>query len=223
MDRGLWLALGVSLVLACGCSQAPSSPPRTGLCYLAVGDAPVRGPMDAWVTMVEFSDFQCPYCGAAEPTVRALLTEYSTDLRLVYRHFPLSRHVNALPAAIAAWCAGEQDQFWEMHNLLFANQSALASSELALYATTLGLDMTAWQACVAGDAAPAAVAADVALGNAAGIGGTPSFFINGEYVVGAQPQGYFESVIDAALATAQASGLTQATFYDQSVTTVGCP
>lgn len=102
-----------------------------------VDGAPVRGPADAYVTLVEFSDFQCPYCRNAEPTIEAVLAAHPNDVRLVYKEFPLSFHENALPAALAADCAGQQDQFWPMHDLLM--KGALDDGALVGYANQLGL------------------------------------------------------------------------------------
>lgn len=103
-----------------------------------VGSAPVRGPPDAWVTIVEFSDFQCPYCRSAEPELEAVLAAHPQDVRLVYEQYPLAFHDRALPAALAADCAGQQDRFWEMHDLLMAG--ALDDASLAGYARQLGLE-----------------------------------------------------------------------------------
>jgi len=103
-----------------------------------VDSAPVRGPPDAWVTIVEFSDFQCPFCRGAEPTIEAVLAAYPTDVRLVYKEFPLTGlHDRALPAALAADCAGQQAQFWPMHDLLF--NGSLEDDALVGYANQLGL------------------------------------------------------------------------------------
>ncbi|HYS83152.1 MAG TPA: thioredoxin domain-containing protein [Anaeromyxobacteraceae bacterium] len=103
-----------------------------------VGGAPVRGPADAWVTLVEWSDFECPFCRAAEPQVEQVLTQHPADVRLVYKQLPLTEiHERALPAALAADCAGQQGKFWEMHDLLM--QGDLSDDALADYARTLGL------------------------------------------------------------------------------------
>jgi protein-disulfide isomerase len=92
---------------------------------IPVGSSPVDGPADAWVTVVVFSDFECPYCAAARRTLASVLPSYGTDVRLVFKHFPLSMHARARPAAIAAQCAASQGRFWELHDLVFANQSTL--------------------------------------------------------------------------------------------------
>jgi len=102
-----------------------------------VGDAPVRGPADAWVTLVEFGDFECPYCRNAEPAIEAVLAAHPDDVRLVYKEFPLPQHDQAMPAALAADCADQQGQFWEMHDLL--EKGSLDDGALVGYANQLGL------------------------------------------------------------------------------------
>ena len=112
-------------------------PPRVAV----APDGPSRGPADAPIVVIEFSDYQCPFCKRAEPTVTALMQKYPTQVRLVYRHLPLDQiHPRARPAAIAAVCAEQQGKFWEYHDTLFANQQALNDADLEKYATTLGMD-----------------------------------------------------------------------------------
>lgn len=183
-----------------------------------LGMSPVRGPGDAWVTMVEFGDYECPYCGAEEPIVRELLQAYPTQLRLVFKNFPLtSIHPYAQGAAIAAECAQAQGLFWPMHDLLMQNQTALQSQNLPTYAAQAGLDVTTWQACLTTAAPAQAVAADVTLGTSLGVSGTPTFFINGQEVVGAVPLAQLKAVIDAQLAIAETSGVPAAQYYDTVV------
>jgi protein-disulfide isomerase len=196
-------------------ADAGSSRP---LFKVPLGPSPVRGPGDAWVTMVEFGDYECPYCGAEEPIVRALLQAYPTQLRLVFKNFPLtSIHPYAQGAAIAAECAQAQGLFWPMHDLLLQNQTALESQNLPTYAAQAGLDMTTWQACLMTAAPAQAVAADVTLGTTLGVSGTPTFFINGQEVVGAVPIAQLQAVIEAQLAIAEASGVPAAQYYDAVV------
>jgi Na+/H+ antiporter NhaA len=139
----------------------------------------VRGPHDAPVTLVEYGDFECPYCGRAEPVVRELLAEVG-DLRYVWRHLPLSDvHPHAELAAEAAEAAAEQDAFWELHALLFAHQEALRPADLLAYADTLGLDVARFKADLRERAYAGRVARDVESADLSGVSGTPTFFVNG--------------------------------------------
>jgi len=163
---------------------------------------PARGPEDARVTIVEFSDFQCPFCKRADGVVKQVLSKYPNDVRIVYRHLPLvSIHPNAMPAAEAASCAADQGKFWEFHDLLFENQKALQPEDLLGYATTVGLDTEAFQACIDAGTHRAAITADSEAAEAAGVTGTPAFFVNGVLLTGAQPPEEFYKVIEAELAT----------------------
>jgi protein-disulfide isomerase len=206
------------LLVACS-----SAPPTAELMRVPLGNSPQRGPSDAWVTIVEFSDFQCPFCGAAEPTIEQVLALYPADVRLVYKHFPLPQHPSARPAANAAECARVQGTapdgyFWEMHDLLFANQRALDAASLAGYAGQIaGLDAVAWQACFDAKQFDARVQADFDLGVSVGVNATPTFAINGEPLVGAAPLDTFKAAVEAARATAIASGIPRALYYDKAV------
>ncbi|MFH1972062.1 MAG: thioredoxin domain-containing protein [archaeon] len=161
---------------------------------------------DAWtggknadVVIVEFSDFQCPYCARGAEVVAELLEEYGNDIKVVYRDFPLSFHENAHIAAEAAECAAEQDKFWEFHDLLFANQGALDITSLKGYAAELGLDTESFNECLDSGEMSAEVDADLEDGIAAGVRGTPAFFVNGQLISGAQPIENFKAVIDPLL------------------------
>lgn len=146
-------------------------------------DAFVRGTASAPVTICEFSDFECPHCGKAEPLVERLLQDYSGKVRLIYKNYPLSAvHPEAREAAAAAVAAGTQGKFWQMHDKLFANQDRLTAADLARYAKDLGLDVARWQADLA--AARKRVEADHAEGEKLGITGTPTFYINGRKYAG---------------------------------------
>lgn len=190
---------------------------------VAIGDAPMRGPVDAWVTVVEFADFQCPYCGLAEPRVTELLAMYPDDVRLVYKHFPLPQHANARPAANAAECARAQGvapdgYFWEMHDLLFAHGSALDAASLATYAGQVaGLDTTAWQTCFDALAYDGRVQADLDQGRTLGVNGTPTFVINGKPIVGAASVETLAAAVESARAAAIASGIPAADYYDRAI------
>ena len=160
-----------------------------------------KGPEGAPVTVVEFSDYECPFCRRAEPVVEQMLKEYAGKVRFEYRHFPLeSIHPQARGAGEAAACADEQGRFWEYHALLFKGGSALAQAQLVQHATKLGLDVAAFQACLSGGRGRARVDADLAAGQAAGVTGTPAFFVNGVPYSGAIPIEEFRRAIDGALA-----------------------
>lgn len=218
--RGWVATVLAGLLLACGSSASRRSEP---LLRVPVDGSPQRGPADAWVTLVEFADFQCPYCRDEEPIVADLATAYGADLRLVFKYLPLSFHDRARPAALAAACADEQGKFWEMHDLLF--QGALDDASILADAGQIaGLDVAAWQACLAAAeasaSAPAAAAvdADVDLAmNHLGIRGTPTFVVNGVEVVGAVPEQELRDAIDAARARAVASGIPRAEYYRRAV------
>ena len=141
----------------------------------------IRGPEDASVTLVEYGDFECPYCGRAEPTVRELLTEHDSDIRYVFRHLPLSDvHPHAQLAAEATEAAGEQGQFWEMHDLLFDHQDALTGRDLMAYAEQLGVDLDRFHNDLKRHEHAPRVARDVESAELSGVSGTPTFFINGQ-------------------------------------------
>jgi protein-disulfide isomerase len=172
-------------------------PPRV---QMADGGHPARGPSSAAIEMIEFSDFQCPFCQRANPTVDQVLKTYGDRIRFVYRHFPLPNHPNARPAAEAAQCAEEQGKFWEYHDRLFANSSKLTDGDLKAHAAAIGLDSAKFNACFDGHQQKARVDADIAAGESAGVNGTPAFFINGRAIDGAQPYDVFQRVIDEELA-----------------------
>jgi len=164
-------------------------------------DGAVTGPAGAPVEMIEFSDFQCPYCLRAHPTVQKVLATYGDRIRFVYRHFPLSNHPNARPAAEASQCAAEQGKFWPFHDKLFANQSRLGTEDLKKQAAELGLDAGRFNACVDERKYRGQVDEDMKAGEEAGVNGTPAFFINGRMLSGAQPYVEFKRIIDEELAT----------------------
>ncbi len=163
---------------------------------------PAVGPAGAPINIIEFSDFECPFCGRAFPTVKQVLATYGDKVHLVYRNYPLPIHPRARPAAEAAACAAEQGKFWEYHDQLFENQTKLSDDDLKAYAAAVGLDAATFAACYTTTAHKADVDADIAAGNAAGVTGTPAFFINGRLLSGAQPFEAFKTVIDEELARA---------------------
>ncbi|MCA9574163.1 MAG: thioredoxin domain-containing protein [Polyangiales bacterium] len=188
---------------------ADAAPTDDDVYRVPVGrDQPIRGAADALVTIVVFSDFQCPFCARVNPTLSALEQRYGADLRVVFRHTPLPFHQNAMPAAQAAVEAYVQRGdagFWAMHDLLFANQRALDRPDLEGYARQLGLDMTRFNRALDRETHRARVEADVSAGAALGVRGTPNFFVNGRHLVGAQPEAAFVELVDRGLAEARAA------------------
>jgi protein-disulfide isomerase len=160
---------------------------------------PARGPEGAKVTIVEFSDFECPFCARAEESVNQVMEKYAGKVRLVFRHFPLNFHPNAPKAAEASMCANDQGKFWEMHKTLFANNKALGVEDLKKHAAAVGLDVAKFNECLDGGKMKGIVDADTKAGGEAGVSGTPAFFINGKLLSGAQPASEFEKIIDAEL------------------------
>jgi protein-disulfide isomerase len=162
---------------------------------------PSRGPDDAPITIIEFSDYQCPFCRRAEPTVKQVLDQYEGKVRFVFRHFPLDRiHPQARTASEAAACAAEQGKFWEYHAELFSGDGQLDRPVLDAAAEKTGLDGAAFKTCLDGRKTQALVEADVKAGEEAGVSGTPAFFINGIPLRGALPFEEFQKVIDEELA-----------------------
>ncbi len=161
----------------------------------------IRGDIKkAKVVMIEYSDYQCPFCERHHPTMKALEEKYGNDVAWVYRHFPLSFHPNAKPAALAAECASEQGKFWEFTDAMYVSQDKLGAGFYTETAKGLGLDMTKFQGCVDTSRYASVVNGDQKTGAAAGVNGTPATFINGQLVSGAVDQSTFEELIDAALA-----------------------
>jgi protein-disulfide isomerase len=159
-------------------------------------EGPAKGEDKARVTIVEFSDFQCPFCSRAEATVKELLDKYKGKVRLVYRDYPLPSHNMAQKASEAAHCAGDQGKYWQMHEKLFANQSALAVPQLKDHAKGLGLDASKFDHCLDSGEKAKIVEASKKAGDEAGVNGTPAFFINGRLISGARPFGDFKEIID---------------------------
>jgi protein-disulfide isomerase len=166
-------------------------------------DGPARGAATAPVTIVEFSDYECPYCASAEGTVRQVLSSYGEKVRLVHQAFPLSIHPNAPKAAEAAFCAGEQGRYWEMHESLLARQEALGVDDLKGRARALRLDLPRFDACLDSGRMAASVEASKKLGEKIGVTSTPAFFVNGRPLTGAQPLDRFKELVDHELAAAK--------------------
>jgi len=165
----------------------------------------IRGPLDAPVTLVEYGDFECPYCGRAEPVIRSLLAEFGNDLRYVFRHLPLTDvHEHAELAAEAAEAAGAQDRFWEMHDELFAHQDALETDDLRKHAKAIGLDVVRFWEDVRMRAFARRVDEDVRSADESGVAGTPTFFVNGKRHQGAYDLDALTRVVLAARARSAA-------------------
>jgi protein-disulfide isomerase len=173
-------------------------PPRYTVPTLA-GD-PVRGNAGAPITIVEFSDYQCPFCARVNPTLAKIRETYGDKVKIVFKDYPLPNHAEAPKAAEAARCAGEQNKYWEMHDAMFANQRALHVPTLKQHARALGLDAGAFDQCLDSGKHGPAVQAGLALGNQLGVNSTPSLYINGRAVIGAMPFDVFKQVIDEELA-----------------------
>ena len=182
-------------------AAVPSSAPQYVRYKIPTDGFPSLGPADAPITLVEFADFQCPYCRQWEQqTYKPLLDAYPGKIRIVYRDFPLtSIHPNAMPAAEAAQCANEQGKFWEYHDKLFSSET-LDDATYQQYAQSLGLDMTKFNDCLTSHKYAQAIQADSDFAVNLGVNSTPTFFVNGLAIIGAQPLSSFTNVIDKELA-----------------------
>jgi protein-disulfide isomerase len=175
-------------------------PPPIVRVEVPVDGAPVRGAADAPVTLVEFSDFHCPFCKQVQATLKQLLERYPAKVRLVYRDFPLdSLHPQARRAAEAARCAQDQGKFWEYHDLLFAGPTSASPEDLERFAGQVGLDTAAFESCLSRGVHRVAVQRDLDEGARLGVTGTPAFFINGRPLSGAQPLEAFVRVMEEEL------------------------
>ncbi len=212
---GIALMWGLDKYVPAGSAEATKEGAAAGAAWSAL-DAKVPissadphwGSGDAPVTIVLFSDYQCPYCTKVEPTVKAMKEKYGPEkLRVVWKHFPLPMHAQAVPAHIATQTAFEvsgSEAFWKMHELVFQNQRALTPENFDAWAAQAGVDMAKFKPALAANTAKAKVDADIAAGKAAGVQGTPASFVNGVVLSGAQPPEKFAAEIDKQLAEAQA-------------------
>ena len=184
----------------------PAAPGEPIFAEVDNGNLPVQGNENAPVTIIEFSDFECPFCGQFyTQSLPQVITDYidTGKAKLYYRHLPLSFHPQARPAALASECANEQDAFWEYHDTLFDNNATLGTATTAKYvewATDLGLNASQFEKCLTSEKYAENVDGDTAAATAAGASGTPTFYINGQQLVGAQPFASFQAIIDAKLA-----------------------
>ncbi len=213
-------AAAPSAGLPAGPIVVTATPPPTPLPVvydIETEGSPARGPADAPITIVEFSDYQCPFCWRWHTQVYdALMEKYPNQIRFVYRNFPLSFHQNAFASAEAALCAGDQDKYWEMHDKLFDAQdllnnqagTVLEQAQYNQFATDLGLDVTAFEECMTTHKYEQQIKDDMTYAQSLpndstgepAVGGTPTFFINGHRLGGAYPIEYFTQIIDDELA-----------------------
>ena len=181
-------------------AAAPTAPNEPVDVVVAKDDW-IRGNKNAKVTLVEFSDFQCPYCLQFNPTIEQVRKDYPDTVRIVFKHYPLtSIHPMAQKAAEAAECAGDQKKFWEMHDKLFANQTSLSVDNYKAWAKELSLNQSKFDKCLDDNTKQAKVAADQKYGDSLGVSGTPTSFVNGFSVQGAQGYDVVKAKIDAELA-----------------------
>lgn len=163
----------------------------------------VRGSKDAKVEIVEFSDFQCPYCSRGAQSMEKVVKKYGKKIKFVFQHFPLAIHPDAPKASEAAECAGEQGKFWEMHDRLFANQEKIKEADLKEHAKALKLKTDKFDECLSSGRTAALIKADMEQAEKLKVRSTPTFFINGQLVMGALPPEEFEKIIDEELAKAK--------------------
>ena len=167
----------------------------------ALDNAPRRGPQDAPIVIVEFADYECPYCQRIHPDLKKLQVEFAGKVSLAFKDFPLPMHPHAEKAAEAARCAEEQGQFWNFHDMLFENQQKLELAQLKEYAHALKLDAARFDQCLDAGEQAAAVRKDFAQGQRLGLTGTPSFFINGHFLSGAVKYSTLREIVEQQLAT----------------------
>lgn len=186
---------------------APQKPPVDKTVYKVTVDPAldaIKGEANALVTMVVFSEFQCPFCKKMEPIFKQLMTDYAGKVRVVFKHTPLPFHKDAMPASMAALCAKDQGKFWEMHDLLWENQQSLDGPSLEKYAGQLTLDIEAFKTCMSTEKHKDQILADQELALKISARGTPNTFINGRKLVGARPVEEFKELVDEELKKAEA-------------------
>lgn len=199
-DRFMQVVSAINSRLATPPAPARVSGPDPNKVYTVNTEgAPTEGPKSAGITIVEFSDFQCPYCSRVAPTIKQLQDIYKDYVQIVWKHYPLNMHNNALGAALAAEAAHDQGKFWEFHDKLFANQNKLSSEQLKKYAQELGLDTAKFEADLTSPEIKKRVGDDMAEARRLGVTGTPAFFVNGHFLNGAQPLAAFAQVINSEL------------------------
>ncbi len=197
-------AAGAAVAPLANGGDAGAPAPRVDMEGL-LDDDPVLGDEDAPVTIVEFSDYECPFCARFyQQTLLQIKSEYinTGKVKLVYRDFPLSFHQQAIPAAIAANCAGEQGKYYQYHDKVFSNGGAggKTSADYEKWAQEVGVNVAKWKTCLSDPKQRQEIQKDFTDGQQAGIQGTPGFFVNGQLISGAQPFEVFQQIIDAELA-----------------------
>lgn len=181
-------------------AEGPQGPDPGKQHAVDVASAPIRGDKNAKITIVAFSDFQCPFCNRVNPTLTKLLETYPGKVRVAFKHLPLRIHPDAPAAHAAAEAANRQGKFWEMYDKIFANQRDLKPETFKRYATEIGLDVAKFEKDVEDAAVKARIDADMKEADKLGVAGTPAFFINGKYLSGAQPYETFQKMVDEQLA-----------------------
>jgi protein-disulfide isomerase len=197
--------------------QQPNRPNPADTYKVPLGESHTKGGEEALVTIIEWSDFQCPYCSRVGPTLEQLHTDYGDKVRVAFKHNPLGFHPRALPAALAAEAAGKQGKFWEMHDKLFANQKDLTDENFEAWAKEIGIDVGQFKKDMADPKLKEKILGDQKLGAPIGVTGTPAFFINGRFLSGAQPVENFKKLVDEELAKAEklvAAGTPKSKVYD---------
>ena len=182
----------------------PGAPDPKATYKVEVGDAYFKGGADAKVTIVEWSDFQCPFCSRVVPTIGEINKAYGDEVRIAFKHNALPMHNRARPAAVAAEAAGKQGKFWEMHDKLFANAKELTDENFVKWAGEMGLDVEQFKKDLADPAIGKKVDDNQKQGTTLGARGTPAFFVNGRYLSGAQPFDAFKALIDEEMKKADA-------------------
>ena len=185
--------------------QRAVPPAQRRITDVSIEGAPIRGPEDAPITIIAFSDFQCPYCSRAHPTLLRVLDAYPQSVRLVFKHNPLPMHPDAPLAHRASIAAAEQGRFWDMHDRIFSNIRDLSRDTLMSYANELDFDLAKFTADLDSDRVRELLNQDMVESERLGINGTPTFLINGKFVSGAQPFENFQALIERELAQIDAS------------------
>jgi len=175
-----------------------SFPPPPFVSELDDGVSPVKGSSSPAVTIVEFSDFECPYCNQVQAMLKQIMESYGSDVRLVFKHMPLEGHRNSLPAARAAYCAAEQERFWQFHDAMFASRN-LSAGRFEEIASELGLGMEKFRACLGSEKSRTAIIKDIETAHTFQIESTPSFIINGQVIKGALSFADFQKLIEREL------------------------
>jgi protein-disulfide isomerase len=180
--------------------SGPRRPDPKKIHKIELGDAPILGSKSAKITIVEWADFQCPFCVRVNPTLEQIRKEYGDKVRFAFKHLPLSMHSKARAAHGASEAAHRHGKFWEMHDRIFAKPKDLSPATYLRYANEMGLDIDQYNKDISSSSVRKVIDDDLALAGTLGVSGTPSFFINGRFLSGAQPYGSFARLIDEELA-----------------------